>query len=219
MPHSNCLPVPVFTRLPQLSPQRLDGSTSGSFEGDSTTDPEYAFINMPRPLNQKEMNDLVRDLSLLKENAELLSSRLREKNLVRVEVRVTFYRKRHEEFSQFFTKTQDLVFCNNIRDLLLKLGIKKYTPQDWRLFIDSCKRSLKCVLLHNGNLYASIPIAHSTTLKEKYEEIKMVLEKICYEQHKWVICVDLKMVNFLLGQQSGYTKLPCFICLGQQKQS
>ena len=47
-------------------------------------------------------------------------------------------------------------------------------------------------LLHNGNLYASIPTAHSTTLKEKYEDIEMILEKICYEQHKWDICVDLE---------------------------
>ena len=24
---------------------------------------------------------------------------------------------------------------------------------------------------------------------------------------------DLKMVNFLLGQQSGFTKYPCFLCM------
>ena len=28
-----------------------------------------------------------------------------------------------------------------------------------------------------------------------------------------MICVDFKMVNFLLGQQGGYTKNPCFLCL------
>src|SRR6218665_3798737 len=27
-----------------------------------------------------------------------------------------------------------------------------------------------------------------------------------------VICVELKMVNFLLGQQGGYTKYLCFLC-------
>ena len=176
------------------------------------------LLTCPGHCIKKEMNDLVRDLSLPKESAELISPCLTEKNLVSDEVRVTYHRKRHEEFSQFFTKPKDLVFCNNIRDLLLKLGIKEYTPEDWSLFIDSWKRSLKCVLLHNGNLHASIPNAHSTTLKENYEEITMVLEKICYEQHKWAICVDLKMVNFLLGQQSGYTKFPCFICLWDSKE-
>ena len=39
------------------------------------------------------------------------------------------------------------------------------------------------------------------------------MDQIKYVNHNWVICVDLKMVNFLLGQQSGYTKFPCFLCL------
>ena len=88
-----------------------------------------------------------------------------------------------------------------------------YEPKYWRLFIDSSKRALKCVLLHNGNQLASVPIAHSTTLKENYETVEYVLEKIGYDQHKWFICVDLKMVNFLLGQQSGFSKCPCFLCM------
>ena len=54
----------------------------------------------------------------------------------------------------------------------------------------------------------SVPLAHSTTQKEKYESVKYVLEKMCYDQHEWDICVDLKMVNFLLGQQSGFHQVP-----------
>lgn len=38
-----------------------------------------------------------------------------------------------------------------------------------------------------------------------------MLEKLYYEEHRWKIYVDLKMVNFLLGQQVGYTKYLCFI--------
>ena len=106
----------------------------------------------------------------------------------------------------------DFVFCIDIPGLLLKLSVIEYKPEEWRLFIDSSKRSLKCVLLHNSNMYVPIPIGHSTTLKEKYDAIKTVLQHIKYEHHQWVICVDLKMVNFLLGQQSGYTKFPCFLC-------
>ena len=105
------------------------------------------------------------------------------------------------------------MYCTDIAQLLHKLGVTRYRTKDWRLFIDSSKRSLKCVLLHNGNEFASVPLAHSTTLKEKYEAVKFVLEKIQYDQHKWLICVDLKMVNFLLGQQSGFTKYPCFLCM------
>ena len=79
--------------------------------------------------------------------------------------------------------------------------------------MNSSKRSLKYVLQHNGNQFASVPIAQSITLKEKYKTVKYVLEKIGYDQHKWFISVDLKMVNFLLGQHSGFTKYPCFLCM------
>ena len=69
------------------------------------------------------------------------------------------------------------VFCNKVECVLKKLGVTQYDPNNWRLFIDSCKRSLKCVLLHNGNDFGSIPLGHSTILKEKYIDIKFVLEK------------------------------------------
>ena len=58
-----------------------------------------------------------------------------------------------------------------------------------------------------------ILIGHSMKLKEEYEPIKEVLGCITYNQHNWKICVDLKMVYLLLGQQSGYTKHPCFLCM------
>ena len=92
------------------------------------------------------------------------------------------------------------------------MGLYAYRSNDWRLFIDSSKRSLKCALLHNGNQYGSILIGHSVTLKENYENIKAVLERLKYCVHQWLICVDLKMVNFLLGQQGGHNKYPCFLC-------
>jgi hypothetical protein len=50
-------------------------------------------------------------------------------------------------------------------------------PSQWRLFIDSSSRSLKAVLLHNGNLYPSIPVAHSVQMKEDYDNVKHLLGK------------------------------------------
>ena len=64
-------------------------------------------------------------------------------------------------------------------------------------FIDSSV-SFKCVLLHYGNKYASILIGHLTTIKKEYNSITLILEKILYLEHQWEICVDRKMVNFLL---------------------
>ena len=43
--------------------------------------------------------------------------------------------------------------------------------------------------------------------------VAKTLHNLSYCYLKWLICVDLKMVNFFLGQQSDYKKYPCFICL------
>ena len=59
------------------------------------------------------------------------------------------------------------------------------------------------VALHNTNKYASLQIGDSTSLKEKYEIIKQVMEYIKYVYHNSVIYGDLKMVNLPLDQQYG----------------
>ena len=72
---------------------------------------------------------------------------------------MTFYWKRKEqELLKYFTFENGLVFCNDIHHLLLDLGSPEYKPDEWRLFIDNSKQSLKCVLLHNGNKFDSIQI-------------------------------------------------------------
>lgn len=211
--HSDEVPIPTFHQLPMLSDDEVHHSDALDDEGD-TSDCDYeGASSSPQRFNQNELSDLIRDLSLSKEAAELLASRLNEKNLLNPGTKITFYRKREQFLLPFFNNEDNLVFCQDVKGLLLEMGLSQYFPEDWRLFIDSSKRSLKCVLLHNGNKYGSIPIAHSTKMKEEYENIAVVLDKIKYNDHQWVICVDLKMVNFLLGQQGGYTKYPCFLCL------
>src|SRR5678815_4490570 len=49
-------------------------------------------------------------------------------------------------------------------------------------------------------------------MREEYANIKTVLERLQYQVHGWLICVNLKMVNILLGQQAGFIKYPCFLC-------
>ena len=41
----------------------------------------------------------------------------------------------------------------------------------------------------------------------------LLLSVLNYQEHKWLICEDLKVVPLLLGLQGGYTKYPCFLCL------
>jgi hypothetical protein len=205
--HSEDVPIPSFSSLRDLSDEEEETTNVDDASG---SEYEASSSDSSRLFSQCELNDLVRDLNLSKEASELLASRLKEKNCLKSEVKITAYRSREEKFLQYFTQEDALVYCNNVIGLLHHLGLPEYHSEDWRLFIDSSTRSLKCVLLHNGNRYSSIPLAHSRILKEAYENIKMILQKISYHEHSWSICVDLKMVNFLLGQQSGFTKYPCF---------
>ena len=60
---------------------------------------------------------------------------------------------------------ENLLFRDNIEGLITTMETS-YIPLKWRLFIDSSKRSMKYVLLHNGNKLAFIPIEHSIQIKE-----------------------------------------------------
>lgn len=166
----------------------------------------------PHLLNQGDLNDLVRDLSLSKEKAELLGSRLRQWNLLESNTKTSLFRTRHSYMSQFFEMKDKLTFCNDINGLFKELGCD-HDPADWRLFIDSGKNSLKAVLLHNGNKKPSVPLAQAFDAKETYENMRQLLDSIKYNDFNWHICADLKVVALLLGLQSGYTKYMCFLCL------
>jgi hypothetical protein len=74
------------------------------------------------------------------------------------------------------------------------------------------QKSLKAVLLHNGNNYASLPIGHSVHLKQSCENFELILTKLRYTVHDWMICGDLKVLYMLLVEQADYIKYPCFMC-------
>ncbi len=100
------------------------------------------------------MNDLVKYLSLSKELSELLASGLNEKNLPHHGGKVTFYRRIEKGLLQYFRVDSDLVYCH-VLGLLNAKGVIPYEPNEWQLFLDSLKRSLKCILRHNGSSYGS----------------------------------------------------------------
>ena len=60
--------------------------------------------------------------------------------------------------------------------------------------------------LHNGNEFGSIPMRHFITLQEKYDKAKLVFDKINYHKHRWLICVDSKLMNYLQEKQAEYMK-------------
>ena len=122
-----------------------------------------------------------------------------------------FYSGRHEEFKDFSSQEDGVVFCNYVCSDMEVLG-QEFNPDQWRLFIYSSKVSLKLVLLHNGNIFPSVPLAYAANMKESYESMKLLLGKIKYDEFKWKLRGDLKVVTLLLGMQLRYTKYCCFLC-------
>ena len=211
--HTNDMPVPQ-------PPFRDESFMTDASSTDSETEQSSAACfqyrapgeRCPYYPNQEDINDLVRDLSLTKSNAELLISRLKQWDLLDDSKRITSQRKRHCGFSMFYTFKDELCYCYNIGGLFQAMGIP-CNSSEWRLFIDSSSRSLKAVLLHNTNKCTFNPLAHSVHMKEEYQYIKILLSVLKYDQYNWEVIGDFKMVAFLVGLQSGLTKLQCYLCL------
>ena len=102
-----------------------------------------------------------------------------------------FYRGRHEEFKDFFSQEDGIVFCYDVCSVMEILG-REHNPDQWRLFIDSSKVSLKVVLLHSGKRFPSVPLAHAANMKEYYKSMKPLLGKIMYDEFKWKLRGGLK---------------------------
>ena len=151
-----------------------------------------SLIAKLKPFSQGQLNDLVRDFGPSTESSEVLGSRLGE----------------HGILDSGIGGHGILDF----QDLLSETGLPEYNPdewREWRLFTDSSTRNLKCVLLHNGNKFACVPIGHSVIFKEHYLN-KLVLQKLRYSKHNWALCLNFKIANFLLGRQGSTPNILVF---------
>lgn len=212
--HSDAYPVPL-TPNEAVKEKAQTVSLKSVEDVSALKDPDYIpedDPDDPHRLDQRELNDLVRDLGLNKQKSELLASRMLQWNMLKAETKVTHYRVRNEQLLKFFKKECSICFCQDINGLMKSFGFV-HDPDEWRLFIDGSTDSLKAVLLHNGNEKPSIPLAHTVDLNESHDNLKTILKVIKYDEYEWQMCCDLKVVSMLLGLQGGYTKFMCFLCL------
>jgi len=208
VPHSEEYPIPEPR---QCSDQDVQEEESSYSEDEPATWQEKNEL-VQESFSQEELSDLIRDLELNKSKSELLASRLAEKNLLSSECRLSMYRDRHSQFSQYYKTERGLCFCHNINGIFSELNII-YNPSEWVLFLDASTYSLKAILMHDDALYPSVPVGHGIGLKESYDNIRHLLQMIKYDTHQFYVCGDFKMIAFLIGLQQGYTKYSCFLCL------
>jgi len=148
-------PIPLDNNIPVLQPSEnglafleqmecADGSSPEATQHSS--DNQYVREERnsePKRFNQEELSDLIRDLSLSKDKAELLASRLIKRNLLESDDRVCHYRIRNNVLKTFFRVAGPMVFCHDIVGLFKGLK-KERNPSDWRLIIDFSQKSENC---------------------------------------------------------------------------
>jgi len=191
-------PVPHGEDLPVLEPpkgynlnsemEEEDTEKTGPHEEEHTDlDFQGPATELPHKLIQNEKNDLVCDLELPKVKAELLASRVKQWKYLDEGVKITLYCYRQKILEEFFTMEGTLVACKDV-DGLFKVLNMSHCSDELKLFIDSSKVSLKAVLLHNGNVLPSIPVAHAFGIKESDDSMKQLLQYIKYDTHVAHLC-------------------------------
>lgn len=244
-PLTESLPDPVRSNpVPLTSMSSLSSQSSIEDRDEDYIPPSKKKVAAPlKPFGQPSFNDLVRAIKIPPKTAELLGSRLQERNFVNANIT---YLRTETSFSDKFSNTEftmtitikeevedletgrvlkvtkekvvsnTLSYCNDVHGLF-HLFQHEHKPEEWRLFLDGSSTSLKAVLLHNGNQRPSVPLAFSRHCPEKYETMQKILQHIGYDHFKWDTVVDYKLINILLGQMAAASKFPCIFCLWDAK--
>lgn len=111
-----------------------------------------------------ELNGPVRDFDIPETKAQLLGSRLHQQSLLEDGVNMA---SRPSNTAKYSSVDGDPACCNDACVLMGELQLAHRSEQ-WRLFIDSSKVSLKTVLLHDGKERSAIPLAHAVHTKVTY---------------------------------------------------
>ena len=111
VPHSPDLPVP------QPPNEKEDSSSVNARESTSTEseeepielDPCFQHESVPLFINQERLNDLVRDLYLSKDKAEILGSWLQQWNLLEPGTTISSFRGRNQNLADYYASAESML--------------------------------------------------------------------------------------------------------------
>ena len=158
----------------------------------------YWLFKISETLDQSELYNLVRSLSQpFTRICETIGFLPSNENLLGKGTQITLYGSRDQEFRNFFFLMDHLFYAS------WKVWTFRLETFYW-LFqskFDMCSFAQQ-------KQYATSILSQCKRRIWSTSESSLLIDT-----HKWIICVNLKLVKFRLGQQSGYTKFPCFLCL------
>ena len=118
VPHSDSIPVPAFNSFIQLFNETDTCTSEDIFIENDKNHPTLDQEKLPVLIKQNFLNDLVHNLNLPKDAAELSGSRLHHNNLLAPGTTFSFCRLRKKGLFPYFSMDNTFVFCHDIAGLL-----------------------------------------------------------------------------------------------------
>ena len=130
------VPQPPTEKEDSLSVNACESTSTESEEEPIELDPSFQHESAPLFINQERLNDLVQDLYLSKEKAEILGSRLQQWNLLKPETTISSFCSCNQNLAGYYANAENIFYCKDIGGLMSKLGCE-HNPADWRLHAES----------------------------------------------------------------------------------
>ena len=122
-PVSHCSDIPVSSPPSgDVEPVLSDIPSCSDVSEDTEIDLPFKDELKPLFINQKCLNDLVWDLYLSKEKAEILGSRLQQWNLLQEGTTISSFCQRNKSLSSYYAIANDICYCTNVDRLMNDLG-------------------------------------------------------------------------------------------------
>jgi len=132
VPHGDGLLVPDPPDNFAMYSDDNDSVSSNSEEKQPSASRDADYLPSTDSSNHKitegKLNDLIRDLKLPKNKAELLASRLQQWNLLHLSVKVATFCTRNQEFEQFFKTVGYFTYCKDTDGLMNAMHMR-HSPE------------------------------------------------------------------------------------------
>jgi len=117
------MPQPPTEKKDTLSVDERASTSTESEEDLIESDPSFQHEPALLLINQERLNDLVRDLYLSKEKAEVLGSRLQRWNILELGTTISSFRSRNENLAHYYASAENICYCKDIAGLMTELDV------------------------------------------------------------------------------------------------
>ena len=123
IPHGPGVPIPLPPRVLETDEDSVSEKSWSHSQLTESSEYECDDDQQPKPFDQADLNDLVRELNLPKASTLILDSRLKAKRMLGTDTTFVWYKHRENKYYCFFAKEHSLINYVDVQGLIKKLAI------------------------------------------------------------------------------------------------